>query len=106
METGGPFRVLNHPAIEADLAALPRNMSERVVRAMEERLAAAPHQYGERLRRSLRGFWKLRVGDLRVLFEIAGREVRVYAVMDRREVYRRAAPRLLRGWPSPERGAS
>ena len=54
---------------------------------MEKRLAQAPDRYGQRLRQSLRGYWKLRVGDHRVVYEIVGREVRVYGVLHGRDVY-------------------
>lgn len=94
--------VLFHHEFPDDLARLPKNIVERVLRAVEERLTRAPDQCGERLRQSLHGFWKLRVGDLRVIYEIVGTEVRVYGVRNRRDVYRQIAKRLARGW-SPRR---
>jgi len=92
----GPYRVEIHPEVVRDLASIPRNLADRILRAIEHRLSRAPDQYGERLRKSLRGYWKLRVGDYRVVFEILGDEVRVYGVMDRREVYDQIVRRLNR----------
>ena len=92
----GPYRILFHPEMARDLASIPKNLAERILRAIEHRLSQAPDQYGERLRKSLRGYWKLRVGDYRVVFEIVGGEVRVYGVMDRREVYDQIVRRLTR----------
>ena len=63
-------------------------MRDRILDAIEHRLSRDPTHYGERLRKSLHGFWKIRVGDYRVVYEILGQEVRVYGVMHRREVYR------------------
>jgi len=82
--------------VARDLASTPRNLAERILRAIGRRLSSAPDQYGERLRKSLRGYWKLRIGDYRIVHEIIGGEVRVYGVMERREVYDLIARRLNR----------
>lgn len=99
MANGSSFEVLFHHEIPKDLKDLPANIQGRILKAIEERLAQAPDQYGERLRQSLHGYWKLRGGDHRVVFEIVGRQVRVYGVVDRREVYTEIAKRTSRGWP-------
>ena len=65
----------------------------RVVRAVESRLMVEPSRYGQRLRRSLAGLWKLRVGDYRVVYEICGRTVTVWAVCHRKDVYDEAEKR-------------
>ena len=96
------FRVLLHPGVLVDLRTVPRSLRERILNAIEARLTRAPSAHGERLRKSLHGFWKLRVGDHRVVYEILGREVRVYGVMDRREIYERIGRRLAKGWAGPE----
>jgi mRNA interferase RelE/StbE len=53
----------------------------------------APHQYGETLRKTLKGYWKLRVGDYRVVYKIAGNEVWILGIMDRKEVYEKIGKR-------------
>ncbi len=73
--------------IADDLPEIPRNLQLRIVRAVESRLMAEPARYGVRLRRSLAGLWKLRVGDYRVVYEIHGRTVTVWAIRHRKEVY-------------------
>jgi mRNA interferase RelE/StbE len=93
------FQVLLHHDFGDDLTTIPRNMAGRILNAIEDRLARDPTRYGERLRQSLRGFWKMRVGDYRVVYEIVRREVRVYGVMNRREVYARIARLPSKGWP-------
>ena len=74
-------------AVTEDLPRIPRNMQARIIRAIERRLMKEPTKYGERLRRSLTGLWKLRVGDYRVCDEIHGRTVTVWAIRNRRDVY-------------------
>jgi mRNA interferase RelE/StbE len=83
-----PFELKYHPEVKsADLPLLDSRMKKRVKQAIETRLTTAPHQYGEHLRRTLRGYWKLRVGDYRVVFKIAGQEVHILAIIHRKRVY-------------------
>lgn len=89
-----PHEVRLHHEVPRDLSSIPRNVADRILAAIDQRLSEAPDRYGERLRKSLRGYWKLRVGDYRVVYSIVGREVRVLGVMDRREIYGRIVPRL------------
>ena len=96
-----PYRILFHHDFPRDLDEIPRNMVRRILKAIEERLTQDPDKYGERLRQSLRGFWKLRVGDYRVVYEVVGDEVRLYGVRNRREVYGEISKRTGKGW-SPE----
>ena len=99
MANGSSFEILFHHEFPEDLKGLPANIQDRILRAIENRLGRSPDQYGERLRQSLHGSWKLRVGDYRVVFEIVAHQVRVYGDMDRREVYAEIAKRTSKGWP-------
>jgi len=99
----GPYTTLFHAEFAGDLRRLPANVRERILTAVEQRLGQAPDQYGQRLRQSLHGYWKLRVGDHRVVYEIIGREVRVYGVLHRRDVYTAITRRTTRGWPKRPR---
>jgi mRNA interferase RelE/StbE len=58
-----------------------------IKRAIEERLAAQPEAYGKPLQRTLKGYWKLRVGNFRVVFKITGDEILILAIMHRKKVY-------------------
>jgi len=83
-----PFRILYHPAVRKDdISALPKATRDLVRRAIEERLTKAPQEYGQPLRKTLKGYWKLRVGDYRVVFRIEGTEVIVLAIKHRKDVY-------------------
>ena len=72
---------------EEDLPDMPGNLRSRVLRAIESRLGTEPARYGQRLRRSLSGLWKLRVGDYRVVYALSGRVVTIWAIRHRRDVY-------------------
>ena len=84
----GGYSVVYRPeAVKEDLPRIPRSLQTRILRAIEQRLATEPARYGERLRQSLVGLWKLRVRDYRVSYEIRGRMVTVWAIRNRRDVY-------------------
>lgn len=82
------YVVVYRPEITAeDLPRIPGNVRARIIRAVETRLMTEPAKYGERLRHSLSGLWKIRVGDYRVCYEIKEHTVTVWAIRDRRDVY-------------------
>ena len=69
-------------------------MRERIRRAIESRLMTAPQEYGLPLRKSLRGYWKLRVGDYRVVFKIEGEIVFILGIRHRKSIYEDAMGRV------------
>lgn len=90
------FSLVYHPDVKAqDLPSINRDVQRRIARAIELRLVTAPDRYGEPLRKTLKGYWKFRVGDYRVVYKMVGSEVRVLAILHRSEVYERAAKRVI-----------
>ena len=79
-----------------DIDAIPANMRARIRKAIENRLMTKPDEYGERLRKDLAGAWKLRVGDYRVVFDLAPRQelVTVLLIAHRKHAYQEAGGRL------------
>jgi mRNA interferase RelE/StbE len=83
------FTLRYHPAVRSDdLPLIDRKMKDRIRRAIEERLQTLPHEYGEPLRKTLKGYWKLRVGDYRVVFKIMKSEVWILGIRHRKEIYK------------------
>ena len=77
-----------HPFVKnEDLPKLDKANAARIRRAIETRLLVAPQDYGEPLRRTLKGYWKLRVGDYRVVFRVKGEEILILGILHRKEVY-------------------
>jgi len=83
------YRVLLERGAEKDLSRLSSEMHERVIAAIQA-LAANPRPPGCRKLVGSKHDWRIRVGDYRVIYEIADqiRVVRVNRVRHRREVYR------------------
>ena len=89
------YTLVYHPEVKArDVPALNRNVAKRIQRAIENRMTVEPQRYGEPLRRTLKGYWKLRAGDYRVVFRIVKTEIWIFAIMHRRDVYQRIEKRF------------
>ena len=88
------YRVLyHHLVVREDIPKLSSEWKEKVRRAIEGRLTTRPDFYGKPLRRSLKGYRKLRVGDWRVIFRIEKNTVRVLIIQHRSAVYEEAEKR-------------
>jgi mRNA interferase RelE/StbE len=83
------YRILLERAAEKDLARLSPDNHARVIAAIQS-LAQNPRPPGCRKLAGSQRDWRIRVGDHRVIYEIADtiRIVRVNRVRHRREVYR------------------
>jgi len=81
------FEPKYHPEVARDIAGFPRNIKNRIRKAIEDRLILDPVRFGEPLRRSLSGLRKLRVGDYRVIYRIQGAAVVILKIGHRKEVY-------------------
>lgn len=98
-----PFVLLYHPdVVRADLPPIPLNGRGRIADALAWSLHEAPERFGLPLRGTLKGDWKLRVGDYRVVYRIVGTEARILAIIHRRQVYEDVLRRI--GWAPVQRG--
>lgn len=88
------YTIQYHPlVVRQDIPKLDAVIRRRIKDAIEQKLTTDPEIFGVPLRRSLRGYRKLRVGDYRVVFRVSGASVYVLAVMHRSVVYNQPAIR-------------
>ena len=88
------YKLIYHPDVKkTDLPKIDNQNNTINKLAIEERLAVQPEAYGKPLQRSLKGYWKLRVGDFRVVFKIIGDEILILAVMHRKNIYSKVKKR-------------
>lgn len=73
--------------ITDDMPRLSGTWKKKIREAIEEKLTRAPESFGKPLRRSLKGYRKLRIGDYRVVFRIDGAAVPIFAILHRSVVY-------------------
>ncbi|MBI4379525.1 MAG: type II toxin-antitoxin system RelE/ParE family toxin [Nitrospinae bacterium] len=83
-----PFELKYHPDVRSiDLLLINAKLKNRIKNAIETRLITAPHLYGEPLRKTLKGYWKLRVWDYRAVFKIVENEVWIFGIIHRKKIY-------------------
>ena len=89
------FNLFYHPDVDkVDLPVIDEKNKTMIKRAIEERLSTNPEVYGKPLQRTLKGYWKLRVGEYRVVFKIFGNDIRILGIIHRRRVYEIIGRRL------------
>ena len=89
------FEIKYHPDVKkVDIPLINLRIKNRIKKAIETRLITYPHKYGEPLRKTLKGYWKLRVGDYRVVFKIVVAEVWILGIVHRENVYERIKKRI------------
>ena len=79
--------VYHHEVIHEDIPRIGEAWRSKIKSAIEEKLVTHPDMYGKPLRRSLRGYRKLRVGDYRIVFRIDGARIKIFAIAHRSVVY-------------------
>lgn len=89
------YKVLYYKDVDKiDFERIDKFKVGKIKLTIENRLTVAPNFYGMQLRRSLKGYWKLRIEDYRVIYQISGTTVLVYIIGHRKEVYELAKRRL------------
>ena len=81
------YEVTYHPSVLGEITKLDAFWQRQVLDAIESKLFVQPEFFGKPLRQDLRGLWKLRVGDYRVVFEIKKKVVYIISIRHRREGY-------------------
>ncbi|MCD6571337.1 MAG: type II toxin-antitoxin system RelE/ParE family toxin [Deltaproteobacteria bacterium] len=79
---------------KVDLPRIDAKIKARLKKAIEERLTSRPQVYGKPLQRTLKGYWKLRVGDYRIIFKVSGNEISILGIIHRKDVYQHIMKRL------------
>ncbi len=89
------YSIIYHPDVKKiDMPKIDARNKSMIKRAIEDRLTTSPEIFGKPLRRSLKGYWKLRVGDYRVVFKVSGDDIRFLAIIDRKTVCQQSEKRI------------
>ena len=79
------YKFTYHPDVKkTDLSKIDAKNRNMIKKAIEERLSRHPEIYGKPLQRTLKGYWKLRVGDYRVVFKVSGNSVFIFGIIHRK----------------------
>ena len=89
-ESPSSWQILYTESAKSEIEHLDGPIRKIIKRAIEEKLMVEPLKFGLPLRRSLLGFFKLRVGNYRIIYKIEKKEVivLVISVGHRKEVYK------------------
>jgi len=89
------YNLIYHADVEkVDLPRIDKKNNSMIKRAIEERLTNSPEVYGKPLQRTLKGYWKLRVGEYRVVFKLVGNELRIFGIIHCKRVYQEIGKRM------------
>ena len=80
--------------VNEDLPKIGEPWKTKIRKAIESKLMTHPEIYGKPLRRSLKNYRKLRVGDYRVVFRIEEQKIKIFVIQHRSVVYSIASKRL------------
>jgi len=79
--------------VNEDLPNILDPWKSEIRKAIESKLMTRPEIYSRPLRRSLKGYRKLRVGDYRIVLRIEENKVKVFVIQHRSIVYETATNR-------------
>jgi len=89
------LRFKYHPDVKrSDLPKIDAKNRGMIKRAIEDRLATQPETYGKPLRKTLKGYWKLRVGDYRIVFKVSSNSILIFGIIHRKQVYKLIKKRI------------
>ena len=70
-----------HPFVFAqDFPKIGRPAQQRIIKVIYKKLSINPLEYGEPLIGSLKGYWRLRVDDYRVIYRVEREQIQVFVI--------------------------
>ncbi|MCX5686912.1 MAG: type II toxin-antitoxin system RelE/ParE family toxin [Candidatus Omnitrophica bacterium] len=72
--------ILHRLVLKEDFKKIEKPARKLILKAIYKKLSRDPENYGSPLLRSYKGYWKLRVGDYRVVYKIVKGEVLVIVI--------------------------
>ena len=89
------YQIRYHPDVkDKDLPRINKNIQKRIRIAIEQRLLVAPERYSEPLKRTLKGYRKLRVGDCRIVLKLEKETILILGICHRKDIYEKMEWRL------------
>ena len=79
--------IYHHLVVNKDISKISNEWKKKIRFAIEKRLTIHPDLYSKPLRRSLKNYRKLRVGDYRVIFKIEKTIIKILLIQHRSVVY-------------------
>ncbi len=75
------WQVEIHPLVfEEDFKKISKSDQSRIIKSIYKKLTISPLEYGKPLIGTLKGYWRLRVEDFRVIYRVEKEEIKVYVI--------------------------
>ncbi|MDY6973048.1 MAG: type II toxin-antitoxin system RelE/ParE family toxin [Thermodesulfobacteriota bacterium] len=72
--------LIDELVFEEDFRKIDKPDQQKIIKTIRKKLTRDPEGFGAPLRGDLKGLWKLRVGQYRVVYQIKKKEILVYVV--------------------------
>lgn len=86
--------------VEEDFKKISKADQSRILKTIHTKLSSSPEKYGSPLRKELKGYWKLKISQYRVVYRIEKTEIKVLAlkvgIRRDKEVYQEMLSRIKR----------
>jgi len=73
--------IIDELVFEKDFKKIQPNDQRRIIKAIRQKLTSNPKEFGRLLHGGLKGFWKLRVGEYRVVYSIEDERILVHVIL-------------------------
>lgn len=90
------FEIQYAESVKKDRPKLPKKIQWQIQKEIERKLITAPEIFGKPLRKSLKGYRKLRVGDYRIIFRIEENVVKIFKIGHRSVIYRNLILKMMK----------
>ncbi len=84
------YRVLWHEKALDDLKTLDRQTAQKIIGRIKEHLAQSPENFGKSLKGVLKGLYRYRMGDFRIIYSLdkADHLISILRIGSRKDIYR------------------
>lgn len=86
--------VYHKSVVSIDIPKLSADIKQRIKGQIEAKLLLDPYTFSIPLRKSLKHYRKLRVGDYRIVLRIDASMIFIVAIINRSEVYKKVPRRI------------
>jgi mRNA interferase RelE/StbE len=81
------YNIIYHKDAIKDIKNIDKHILLRIKNSIEKKLTERPEIFAQHLKHELKNYWKLRVGDYRVVFKIDGMVITILAIANRNKIY-------------------
>ena len=74
------FSLAYHPLVVKDLQNFSKPLQRRIILTLDKKLITNPVEFGKPLRNELKGYYRLKIGDCRIVYRIINDTITVFVL--------------------------